>query len=77
MTVSEFMNKYGLWIILAFAIVIIAYLLYVYLRPKPTTPAPGHECLTADSQQKITDAINSKLKEIDACNCKDQCKINS
>ena len=33
-------------------------------------------CLTAETQQQISDEINKKLQEINTCDCADSCPLN-
>jgi hypothetical protein len=67
-------NKIPLIIII---LILLGYIAYrwvnEYKKPSRNYPPPGKMCLSRKSQQDISNEIEQKLKEINACDCADTC----
>uniref|UniRef100_A0A6C0LSV9 Uncharacterized protein n=1 Tax=viral metagenome TaxID=1070528 RepID=A0A6C0LSV9_9ZZZZ len=68
-------------VIILFVIIIIALLIYRYFWKRESitndflpTKKEKQLCINKDTQKKISEEINKKLQEINACDCKETCE---
>jgi len=64
-------HKYKTGIILIIFLGIV-FILYIYFGASKLPP--NKPCLDPQTQKRIIDEIEEKLKQIDACDCKQYCK---
>jgi len=89
MDIQSFVTNHGTFaiVLLIIVVVYIGCTLYWLYASKSKSPFPfsssssssskSHGCLNKQTQEKIADEIQRKLKEIDSCDCKDACKLKS
>lgn len=80
MDIQSFVINHGTFaiVLLIIIVVYIGYTLYwLYAHKSKSPSSKSHGCLNKQTQEKIADEIQRKLKEIDSCDCKDACKLKS
>jgi uncharacterized membrane protein AbrB (regulator of aidB expression) len=89
MAVFDSLSNTSILIIVIVVAILLGIIIYEYLLKKPTPSNTSNAvvpttvglqnrtCLTADAQKQIADTINAKLKEIDSCDCTQQCKVST